>query len=268
MDLFETLKKKQKKTSFERSDEMAFFLANSGVLSDFFLFQPLMKASSPFEVIRANIVLRSLCGKQTIEKALKDAFMKGQGLDKSAQNVLLKEAMDKSLSSLPYHIHEGEKIYVPIFSKSLNRIYSEEWGKLFKSPYLRIVKNYEAVLIDPFDYYGDDLFESLFTKLVRAKKTDSGSAFYDYDSRSIYFVNKQGRLDAECRLFDHYVKEPNYNHMMERILPAVECYYNDDKEGFKKALVDNKLISSRLMYKINYDEVIVLSKMEKDASKL
>ncbi len=247
---------------------MAFFLANSGALSDFYLFQPLMKASSPFEVIRANIVLRALYAKQSMEKSLKEAYLKGQGLDERAQQTLLDEAMESCLETLPYHVHEGQKIYIPILSKSLNKIYSEDWGKLLKSPYRRIVKNYEAVLIDPFDYYGDDLFESLFTKLVKAKKDDSGSAFYDYDSRRIYFVNKQGRLDAECCLFDRNIKDPNYNHMMERILPCVECYYKDDKEGFKKALVENKLISSRLMYRINYDEVVVLSKMEKDASKL
>ena len=52
------------------------------------------------------------------------------------------------------------------------------------------------------------------------------------------------------------------------ILPAVEAYYKNDREGMKKALVENKLISSRLIYKNNYDEVVLLSKIEKDASKL
>ena len=56
--------------------------------------------------------------------------------------------------------------------------------------------------------------------------------------------------------------------MMERILPAVEAYYKNDREGMKKALVENKLISSKLIYKNNYDEVVLLSKIEKDASKL
>lgn len=268
MDLFATLKKKQRPSSFESSEEMAFFLANAGALSDLQYFEPLMKADSPFQIERANIVLRSLCAKQTIDKALRSAFARSEGLGERERAVLAAEAVGPVLQKLPYHICEGQRIYLPFFSKSLNRIYAEEWEKLSKKPYKRIVNNFEAVLIDPFDYYGDDLFESLFTRLVRVKKDASGSAFYDYDSSSIYFVNRQGRLDAQCCLFDRYLKEVNRNHMMERILPAVEAYYRDDREGMKRALVDNKLISSRLIYKNNYDEVLLFSKIDKDASKL
>lgn len=268
MNLFLTLKKKQRPTSFERSEEMAFFLANAGMLSDLQYFAPLMKAQSPFQVERANIVLRSLYAKQTIDKTLKSTFAKSEGLGEREKAILIEEAVAPVLKKLPYHRFEDQKIYLPFFSKSLNRIYGQEWEKLANKPYKRMAGNFEAVLIDPFDYYGDDLFDSLFTRLVRVKKDASGSAFYDYDSSSIYFVNKQGRLDAECCLFDRYLKDVNRNHMMERILPAVEAYYKNDREGMKKALVENKLISSRLIYKNNYDEVVLLSKIEKDASKL
>ena len=268
MDLFSTLQRKQGKTPFQKSEEMAFFLANSGVLSDLAPFQRLMKADSPFLIERANIVLRSLRSKEILEKGFKEAWAKGEGLGQREKNMLLQETLEPLLQTLPYHVCEGEKIYLPIFSKSLNRIYTSEWDKLSLSPYKRIFSNFEAVLIDPFDYYGDDLFESLFTRLVRVRKDRTGSAFYDYDSCRIYFVNPQGRLDAECCLFDRYLKEQSRSHMMERILPAVEAYYRDDCEAMKKALVENKLVSSRLMDKINYDEVLVFSKIEKDAAKL
>ena len=166
MNLFLTLKKKQRPTSFERSEEMAFFLANAGMLSDLQYFAPLMKAQSPFQIERANIVLRSLYAKQTIDKTLKSAFAKSEGLGEREKAILIEEAVAPVLKKLPYHWFEDQKIYLPFFSKSLNRIYGQEWEKLANKPYKRMAGNFEAVLIDPFDYYGDDLFDSLFTRLA------------------------------------------------------------------------------------------------------
>ncbi len=266
MDLFLTLEKKQRKTHFQRSDEMAFFLNNAGALADYPIFSFYRKADSPFQIERANIVLRSLQAKQVIDEGVRVAKVKSVGLGEEEKLQVYKETMDPILSKLPYHLHEGERIYIPFFSKSINRLYAKDWLKLVSSPYKRLLKNFDSILIDPFDYYGDDLFESPFTKLVRVKKTEEGSAFYDYDSFSLYFVNKQGRLDCQCCLFDRYLKEQNRNHMMERVQPVVEAYYQGDVEELKRYLVENKLISSRLIYKINYDEVVVFSKIEKDCA--
>ena len=266
MDLFATLEKKQKKTLFERSDEMGYFLDHSAVLLDYPTFSSLRKAQSSFQIERANIVLRSLFAKEAIEKGVKEAKTKSNGLDGPQSQAIYEETLKPILAKLPYHLYDGEKIYIPFFSRSLNRIYVSEWGKLISSPYKRFLKNFDSIIIDPFDYYGDDLYESLFTKLVRVKKTDEGSAFYDYDAFAIYFVNKQGRLDCKCCLFDRYLKEQNRNHMMERVAPVVDAYYKGDCESFKRLLVENKLISSRLIYKINYDEVVTFSKIEKDCA--
>ena len=264
MDLFATLEKKQRKTHFQMSDELSFYLENSGVLVDYPIFSCFRKAESPFQIERANIVLRSLQAKQMIDEGVRVARSKSSGMNEKDRERVFKETMTPILDKLPYHIHEGERIYIPFFSKSINRLYASEWTKLVSSPYKRFLKNFDSILIDPFDYYGDDLFESLFTKLVRVKKTEEGSAFYDYDSFTIYFVNKQGRLDCQCCLFDRYLKDHNRNHMMERIQPVVDAYYKGDVEEFKSFLVKNKLISSRLIYKINYDEVVTFSQIEKD----
>ncbi len=264
MDLFLTLEKKQRKTHFERSDEMTFFLNNSGALADYPIFSYYRKADTPFQIERANIILRSLQAKQNIDEGLKIAKAKSVGLGEEEKARIFQETMEPILDKLPYHVHEGERIYIPFFSKSINRLYAKDWLKLVSSPYKRLLRNFDSILIDPFDYYGDDLFESLFTKLVRVKKTDEGSAFYDYDSFSIYFVNKQGRLDCQCCLFDRYLKEQNRNHMMERVQPVVEAYYKGDVEELKRFLVEKKLISSRLIYKINYDETVVFSRIEMD----
>ena len=264
MDLFLTLEKKQKETRFERSDEMAFFLNNSGALADYPIFSFYRKADAPFQILRANIILRSLQAKQKIDDGVRAAKVKSVGLGEEEKLRIFKETMEPILRKLPYHVHEGEKIYIPFFSKSINRLYAKDWLKLVSSPYKRLLRNFDSILIDPFDYYGDDLFESLFTKLVRVRKAEEGSAFYDYDSFSIYFVNKQGRLDCKCCLFDRYLKEQNRNHMMERIRPVVDAYYEGNAEEFKSFLVEYKLISSRLIYKINYHEAVTFSKIEKD----
>lgn len=264
MDLFATLEKKQRKTHFQRSEEMAFYLANGGVLVDYPIFSCYRKAETPFQIQRANIVLRSLQAKQVIDDGVREAKAKCGGANKGNAPQIFEETMTPILKKLPYHIHEGEKIYIPFFSKSINRLYASEWIKLISSPYKRFLKNFDSILIDPFDYYGDDLFESLFTKLIRVKKTEEGSAFYDYDTFTIYFVNKQGRLDCKCCLFDRYLKDHNRNHMMIRIQPVVDAYYQGNAEEMKSFLVKNKLISSKLIYKINYDEAVTFSKIEKD----
>ena len=266
MDLFLTLQKKQRKTRFERSDEMAFFLNNSGVLADYPIFSYYRKADTPFQIERANIILRSLQAKQIIDEGIRIAKSKSVGLGEEEKLQVFKETMGPILEKLPYCTHEGEKIYIPFFSKSINRLYAGEWTKLVSSPYKRFLKNFDSIFIDPFDYYGDDLFESLFTKFVRAKKTEEGSAFYDYDSFTIFFVNKQGRLDCQCCLFDRYLKDHNRNHMMERIQPVVDAYYSGNLDDFKRYLVENKLISSRLISKINSDEASVFKRIERDCA--
>ena len=266
MDLFATLEKKQRTTHFQMSDELAYYLENNGILVDYPIFSCYRKAESPFQVARANIVLRSFQAKQTIDDGVKTARLKSFNLDEKGTERVFKETMTPILDKLPYHVHEGEKIYIPFFSKSINRLYAGEWTKLVSSPYKRFLKNFDSIFIDPFDYYGDDLFESLFTKFVRAKKTEEGSAFYDYDSFTIFFVNKQGRLDCQCCLFDRYLKDHNRNHMMERIQPVIDAYYNGNLDDFKRYLVENKLISSRLISKINSDEASVFKRIERDCA--
>lgn len=267
MNLFETLEKKQRKTPFQASEEMSFFLDHAGMLSDLPYFEPLSKAQDSFSVVRANLVIRALLNKEAIEQSLREARLALGNKGEREARLLFPETVGKTLEGLPYYELEGEKIYIPFLSKSLNRIYSEEFEKLEQMPYKRFVHAYEGVIIDPFDYYGDDLYDSYFTRLLRVKKSRLGSAYYDYDACCIYFVNPQGRLDVKLCLFDRYLKEPNRNHMMGRILPVVDAFEEGNRKAMEKALVDNKLISSRLIYKVNYDEVVTFGKIERKVSK-
>ena len=259
MDFFTLAKKKQRKTPFNRSSEMRFFLDNNIVLREVPLFSRYAKGGSTFDVIRANIILRALINKETIEKTY--FKITGGGLLKkdltAMEKMKVSENVANAISSLPYYNDNGNKIFVPIFSRSLNEIYSSNFSRLEELPYQDLIKNFEEVSCDPFDTYGDELYNSLFTRLIQLKKTEVGSAYYDYDAWAIYFVNKNGRLEVCLPLFDRYLRNPAPNHMIGKLLPVVDAYYADDRTRFFNELVMNKLISSTLLAKhIDNDDSI------------
>jgi len=260
MNLFQTLQKKQKTTSFAHSDEMEFYLQNRVLLNDVSLYSPFLKAQDSFDIIRANIIIRALMNKEIIEKSYRNKIKAEKKSNDLATN--LDEFMKSAVSDLPFFkAQNGDRIYVPIFTYNLNKIYSGEYEKLSKVPYLTLLKNFDAATIDPFDYYGPSLFNSYFTKLVLIKEEAEGEAFYDFDAESIYFVNSQGRLDAKLCLFDRSLHHPSHNHMLKRISPVVDAYYKSDRESMLRILVDNKLISSKEIYKISNDEAKFFSKI-------
>lgn len=253
MDLFKLLNKKQRQTGFPRSAQMSFFLANSFMLNDVPYFAFLKKAQEPFDVIRANIVLLSLISKQSIEKYYflnRKELMKEHKFDPKA---LQKETWEK-YKDLPHFVNVEETFYLPIFSRVTNRIYMNSLEDLTKSPYKVLLTKFDSAVMDPFDIYGVDLYNSNFTKLVLLKRVDRDAAFLDKDSLSIYFVNKQGRLDVQIALFDKYCRHPNFENLEERALKVVDAYYEDDKEKLINTLVENKFISSRFLCKLKLEE--------------
>ena len=251
MDLFEKLRAKRLYNPFNMSEEMRYYLENVSKLSGFDAFKPLVKASRSFDVIRANVILRGLSNKETLESAYRKAIRKEGGQQDPS---VVKAMYESELAKLPYYEADGERIWMPFFPRSLNSVYGGDPAKLEDHPYKMLLRNYRYATVDPFDYYGPDLFDSLFTKLIKVASHKGNRAYFDYDSYEVYFVNEQGRLDADLVLFDRYIGRPSYNHMLDRIEGAVEAYYKDDKKAFIKSLVDNKLISSSLIYKITYDE--------------
>ena len=253
MSFFDKIARKQRKTGFYSSTQMAFFNANRVLLDQIPLFARFMKTTEPFDIIRANIIIQSILNKKAIEEAY-SAKKKGEKKESKKRSTSIAKYMDKTLSELPFFEMEEGKIYLPIFPLSLNRMYTKDYEKLSKAPYEALLHNFESIVIDPFDTYGADLYNSYFTKLVLVEKNRIGAAYYDYDADAIYFVNQQGRLDAKLCLFDKYLYNPNHNHMLKRITPVVAAYYKGDKEEVKRLLVENKLISSKLIYKITSDE--------------
>ena len=246
MTLYQLLADNQAPTSFDRGDEMAFYNRYSYKLSDNEPFAYLSKMVDSFGIIRANIVLRAIMNKEEIEK---EFFAHSKLLEKNPQLTPMKEFMDNVASTLPYLEVGGEKIYVPIFPSSLASIYTNSYEKLSVPPYKKLLKDYEAALIDPFDYYGPALYDSYFTKLVIIRKTEKSMAAYDYDAECIYFINEEGRLDAKIALFDKGLTKPLKNHMIPRIRKVVDAYYENDRDKMLNVLLKEKLISDALRKK-------------------
>lgn len=248
--LFDTLEKYQKNPGFGSSEEMSFYTSNRVVLESLSQYSRFMRVEDPFDVIRANIIIRAIINKRSIEVAYANKSRQIQNGDLSGLSI--EEHMANITAELPFAKSEkgNTKIYVPIFPYNLNTIYDGRYELMLEAPYMSMLRNFEAIAIDPFDYYGPAIFDSYFTKLVMIKRVGEHRAFYDYDSESIYFVDPQGRLDAKICLFDRYIKRPDHNHMLSRIVPVVESYYAQDRNELERVLVDNKLISSRLIFQI------------------
>ena len=255
MSLYDILSSNQASTPFLQSQEQLYYNENSFRLNGLESYKYLANPIDSFGVVRGNIILRSLENKEIIEKAYKQ-FTKKEDYDVDS----LRKYMENCLLSLPYLNFKDKKIYVPVFPFSISSIYSEDFLRLGEMPYKKIFKLYESVLIDPFDYYGYNIFISYFTNLVLLKKKDECAALYDYDARSIYFVNDEGRLDAKICLFDKYLSHPTLTHLTPRIEEVVDAYFDNDREKMINALLKNSLISETLHAKIRKDEVKRLRK--------
>ena len=267
MELFATLEKKQRFTFFNGSDENRFFVSHMGLLSLIPGGKALSRAEKPFDVIRANICIRAIMNKMKLDEAYRSAArpLRVDGALDHDGEVAVRKAVEEAKKGLPFLSHGEDKIFVPILPRSLNLVYDRNIIRLEEKPMKALLEHgYDAMIVDPFDTYGPALFDSYFTRLMKVGEAEGTVAFFDYDSLSIYFVNKQGRLDVAICLFDRGIKKRNLNHMMERIHPVVDAYFRDDREELKNILVQNQLISSSLMYRINSDEHLFNSNLDRE----
>ncbi|MCQ2743005.1 MAG: hypothetical protein MJ239_06945 [Bacilli bacterium] len=265
MKLWKTLERYQRPTRFNKSEAMSFYLSNRVLLERVPLYVPFLKADEPFDIVRANILIRGILNKQTIEAAYAKYLKSFK--NKGGASLPLEKYMNEATTGLPFFQKDKEKIMIPIFSSSLNKLYNGSYEKIALSPYDKLLKNFEGSCIDPFDYYGPSIYNSYFTKLVLLKEDKNNQAYYDYDAECIYFVNEQGRLDARVCLFDKYLHHPSHNHMLKRLAPVVECYYQNDKDGLLTSLVENNLISSRLISAIKAKEDKFMKKAYKEGKR-
>ncbi|MCR5506071.1 MAG: hypothetical protein K6F07_03660 [Bacilli bacterium] len=244
MRLFELLQVKQKKrTTFENGEEFKYFIDNRYLLGKFNKFSFLYDSeNNEFDIMRANIIIGALKNKETIELEVESLKSYGKDSDPEA----FKEALKQRCIDLPYYSNNGLKIYIPLFTRAINEIYTNDPVLLLEEPYSDLKTNYIDSSIDPFDTYGAELFNSFFTSLVKIDSNGKEVAFFHYDTNTIYIITNQGRLEQKIVLFDKYLRKISTNHMLERVTPVVKRYFENDKEGFIKALFDSNLISEKL----------------------
>lgn len=253
MNLFDDLEAHQRSTPFASSSEAVFYNENAYLLNGVEQWAMFLKPLDSFLTIRANILIRGLLNKERIEKLYRGKIKEG-ALPKE-ERLTLKDYMASGMSSLPYLLYQGEKIYVPFFPVSLNVLYAKEWKKLAIPPYAHLIRDYQAATVDCFDYYGYALYDSYFTRLVPIRKSPKVMAAYDYDAEALYFINDQGRLDAKICLFDREIKTPVKTHMVKRIEAVADAYFAGNRNALIQALVQGNLISSSLMHEILGKEI-------------
>ena len=246
-------RKAKSRTAFEKSEEFSFFIENRHYLTKIARFTPFYEAIEPFAIMRANVILYAYINKLRIENEVESLKSYINTNNKSNRANFIK-SFHEIISEQPYYQEGQKKIYIPFFTRSLNQIYFDEPERLLTSPYAGLKTNFQDTVVDPFDTYGSEIYNSHFSRLVKVMQVDKETAFFHYDTNTIYFVNEQGRLDATIVLFDRYLMNPSYSHMLERIKPVVEAYFNFDREGMINALYENGFVSSHLLHLIRFHD--------------
>lgn len=245
--------KAKKRKAFEKSEEFRFFLENRHLLTKIPRFVSLYDLDSDsFEVMRANIILQAYLNKAKMEQEAR-SLSNYITINKKNHAHFVK-SFHEIISEQPYFQDGDEKIFIPFFTRSLNQIYHDDPEKLLDYPYSGLAENFKDTVIDPFDTYGSELYNSHFSRLVKIKQVGKETAFFHYDTNTIYFVNEQGRLDTSVVLFDRYIRHPNYAHMLERIRPVVDAYFAFDREAFLTALTENGFMSSHMLHLVRFHD--------------
>lgn len=252
MKLFKLLDRyKKRRKGFYKSDEFTFYLLNRSALDKMPKFNYLSKEkTNEFSIMRMNIILQGYLNKTQIEEETVSLMNYFNGNPNKAQYEQLVLALKEKMIDEPYIRDNKAKIYIPFFSKAINLIYLNDPIQLTKHPYDNFKDDFNDILIDPFDEYGYELYNTNFTRLIKVCEQDRSAAFFHYDTNTIYIINEQGRLDCKITLFDRFIRKPNYNHMLERIRPVVDAYYSYDKKLFLDEMKKQEFISPHIYYLI------------------
>ncbi len=248
--IYKILEANQKKRMpFEKSQEHNFFVTHRSLLMKFPRFRFFYDTELDFNIFRANIIINGLLNKKMFEEEIAVIQMhKEHGEFISDQEFV--NALKDCVIDQPYYTQNDIKIYMPFFSKVINLLYQNEPMKLFLHPYKELITTFESSLVDPFDTYGAELFNSYFTRLVKVGTNGKEIAYFHYDFNTVYIVNSQGRLDCKIVLFDKYIKHIDSRYMLERLQPLMEAFFSNNRELFVENLFKNRFISQKLYEKL------------------
>jgi len=221
-------------------DKHAYLLSRYSELNKF------EDSTTDFGLIKTVIVIRGLENKIKIDEDV-DLYKEA---DLSSE-----EAIETIHERLPYLQRENDsRIYVPFFSELYNKCYGEKLSMLLVSPYNILKTDFANEIVDPFDYYGYDIFNSYFSNLIYLCKTPQGelAAFYSVELETIYVIDNQGCLEEKIPLFDDDLPYKAKDHLIGHLQSLMKLYFEDNKEAFIDNLYNFKLISSK-----TYDYILM-----------
>ena len=253
--LYEILLKRKRKKDFSKTDEYLFYMKHASTFASVLSYYHFTtNEKKPFRVIQANIIIKALINKGLFEANLDSFSLEATQEVKVKQDAYIKDKIWSLLDSqkLPYFNVGKTRIYIPVFSRSLNLIYNEECSKVLDYPYSNLLQNPHSSCVDLFDVYNYELYDSPFSSLIKIKEDKTSCAFYHPDFETIYIINNQGRLDVEISLFDKYLSNKEQHHIFNKIENVVECFYKTDIKKFIRSLLDNGFISKKTYYHLNY----------------
>ena len=239
LNIYDFLEERKRQNSFSRGSEATFFSENSYLLSAHEPFRLYLHPLTPFDICRSNILIRALVNKRVIERL----YLSRARVAEKEGALSVEEFMEEAMGDLPYFSYDKEKIFVPFFSRALNRIYATDFFKMEVAPYRRLLRDFDSVIMDPFDYWGAALFDSYFTRLVKVKEHEGSLAMYDYDTERLYFITPQGRLENSLAFFDKDLRNPGKTHLMVRIEKVANAYFMNDQDAFYASLLSERLVS-------------------------
>lgn len=244
--IFDILYKKRNKNRIKKSEEIAFFNKYKRLLIDSNVFSSYADNENIFDIIKANIFIQGLINKNTLDLIIGEEVLNKNfnTKEKISENIIEK------CKELPFIDVGKEKIYIPFFNIATNKIYAEEFYLMTKKPYSSLKKDYSAYIIDPFDTYNIKIYDSPFTKFVKAYEYNKSVAFYHYDLDIVFVINEQGYLDTMICLFDKYIKKVNREHLMERLNKVIKYYFNNDLTNFVYSMYDENFISYKVFKKL------------------
>ncbi len=245
--IFKILEKYKNKNFLKKSEEFKFFNKFKGLLKINSNFFDYLEIDNDFDIIKANVVIRSIINKEELDKVFEKTLIDDQNTPDSEE---FSTHYNECIKDLMYINVEDAKIYIPFFNTQTNLVYYKNFNKMKEYPYLQLRKNYDSFIVNPFQTYNLDLFDSKFVNLTKLAENDTCAAYLSEELNEILIINNQGSVDNIIYLFDKFIKSPNRRNLKERATPLVEAYLNNEMNDFINILYKNNFISYLIFSKI------------------
>lgn len=268
--IYKMLSKYKKKNNIYQTDEYRYYAKNAMMYSSILSYYKFTTTETqPFRIIAANIIIKAIKNKELIEHNLELFSLESTQEINVDEDSYVRNKVWALLdeNNAPYFSVEKSRIYIPIYSRTLNIIYNDECSKLLEFPYNKLLESPKTSCVDLFDTYQIDLFASPFTSLILIKKDKTSAAFYHADFDTIFIINDQGRLDLEIPLYDKFMKNFDRHKVINKIEAVVDLFYANDYFGFAKGLYQNHLISKKLYNNVRNKMIMNLIWKDKIFSK-